>query len=157
MPVSQGALLHHTSLLVRDLDATAGRLAAALGVRWNCWTIAPEHCFVHGQPSAFTFRAAFADLGGSSLELIAPHGGHSVYEEHLARHGEGLHHACLAYADLDVLRAAKADLLNQGFRVVQEGYTEGFFEFCYVQLTEPSVLLELLFIRELPPPEKTIG
>jgi catechol 2,3-dioxygenase-like lactoylglutathione lyase family enzyme len=157
MAVSDSAVLHHTSLLVRDLDAAATRLAAALGVRWNCWTIAPEHCFVHGQPSPFTFRAAFADVGGTNLELIAPHSGRSVYDEHLDRHGEGLHHTCLAYADLDTMRAAKADLLRQGFRVVQHGYTEGFFEFCYVQLTEPAMLLELLFIKELPPPEKTIG
>jgi len=40
--------------------------------------------------------------------------------------------------------------------MVQHGYTEGIFEFCYFELTEPNMLLELLYLKELPPPEKTI-
>ncbi|HPG11949.1 MAG TPA: VOC family protein [Chitinophagaceae bacterium] len=157
MPVSNSATLHHTSILVNDLELTAEKLAKQLSVTWNIWTITPEHCFVNGEPSPFSFKAAFAQVGEGNLELIAPHTGHSVYNEHLKVKGEGYHHTCFAYANLESMRSAKEELLKQGYKMVQNGYTEGFFEFCYMELTEPNILLELLYLKELPPPEKTIG
>jgi Glyoxalase/Bleomycin resistance protein/Dioxygenase superfamily len=157
MPVSNSAALHHTSVLVNDLEVSAAKLAKTLSVAWNVWTIAPEHCFVHGEPSPFSFKAAFAQIGGANFELIAPLSGHSVYNEHLAAKGEGYHHCCLAYADLESMQSAKNELLSQGYKMIQNGYTEGFFEFSYFELTEPNMLIELLFLKELPPPEKTIG
>jgi len=41
--------------------------------------------------------------------------------------------------------------------MVQHCYTEGIFEFCFFELIEPNMLIELLYLKELPPPEKTIG
>ena len=157
MNVSNSAILHHTCVLVNDLEKSAEKLAKTLSVTWNLWTIAPEHCFVNGESSPFTFRVGFAEVGGANLELIAPHTGHSVYDEHLKLKGEGYHHACFAYADLESMQAAKDELQKQGYKMVQNGYTEGIFEFCYFELTEPNMLLELLYLKELPPPEKIIG
>lgn len=157
MSVSNSATLHHTSILVKDLEKTALALVKSLSVSWNIWTIAPENCFVNGEPSPFSFRAAFAQVGNSTLELIAPHTGHSVYNEHLQSKGEGYHHSCFAYADLGSMQSARDELKQQGYKMIQHGYTAGFFEFCYFELTEPKVLIELLYIKELPPPEKTIG
>lgn len=157
MAVSNSAALHHTSIVVNDLEKSAEKLAKTLSVSWNVWTITPEHCFVNGKPSPFSFKAAFAQVGGATLELVAPHSGHSVYNEHLKSKGEGYHHTCFAYADLETMQAAKNELQKQGYNMLQLGYTEGFFEFCYFELTEPNMLLELLYLKELPPPEKTIG
>lgn len=157
MSVSNSATLHHTCILVNDAEKSAAKLAKTLSATWNIWTIAPEHCFVHGEPSPFSFKAALAQIGGASMELISPHSGNSVYNAHLKLKGEGYHHTCLAYADLESMQSAKAELLSQGHNMIQHGYTEGFFEFCYFELTEPDMLLELLYLKELPPPEKTIG
>ena len=157
MPVSNSATLHHTSILVRNLELSAAKLAKTLSVSWNIWTITPDHCFVHGKPSPFSFKAAFAQVGGANLELISPSSGNSVYDEHLELNGEGYHHTCFAYQDLETMQAAKKELQEQGCKMIQHGYTEGVFEFCYFELTEPSMLLELLYLKELPPPEKTIG
>jgi catechol 2,3-dioxygenase-like lactoylglutathione lyase family enzyme len=157
MPVSSSATLHHTCVLVKDIEESAERLSRTLSVPFNFWTIAPEHCFVHGNPSPFAFRIALATVGGASLELVSPQSGQSVYDEYLTQKGEGYHHVCLAYADLQSMQSAKEELISQGYNMVQNGYTEGFFEFCYFELTEPCILLELLYLKELPPPEKTIG
>jgi len=157
MPVSNLATLHHTCILVNDLESSAEKLAKTLSVTWNIWTITPEHCFVNGTPSPFSFKVAFAQIGGANLELIAPHSGKSVYDEHLKEKGEGYHHACFAYADLESMQSAKKELQEQGHKMVQNGYTEGIFEFCYFELTAPAMLLELLYLKELPAPEKTIG
>jgi catechol 2,3-dioxygenase-like lactoylglutathione lyase family enzyme len=157
MPVSNAATLHHTCVLVKDIDKSAEQVSRTLSVPFNFWTIAPEHCFVHGNPSPFTFRIALAAVGGANLELVSPDTGQSVYDTFLEQKGEGYHHVCLAYADLASMQSAKEELKSQGYKMIQHGYTEGVFEFCYFELTEPNMLLELLYLKELPPPEKTIG
>ncbi len=157
MAVSKNATLHHTGILVNDLEKSAEKLARTLSVSWNLWTITPDHCFVNGEPSPFSFRIGFAQVGGANLELISHHSGNSVYEEYLKLKGEGYHHSCFAYSDLESMQSAKEELHSQGHKMVQHGYTEGIFEFCVFELTEPNMLLELLYLKELPPPEKTIG
>jgi catechol 2,3-dioxygenase-like lactoylglutathione lyase family enzyme len=157
MPVSSSATLHHTCVLVNDIEKSAEALAKSLSVTFNLWTIAPEHCFVFGKPSPFSFRVALATVGGANLELVSPATGESVYDDHLKQKGEGYHHVCLAYPDLESMQSAKEELKGQGYQMIQHGYTEGAFEFCYFALTDPNMLIELLFLKGLPPPEKTIG
>ena len=69
MPVSNSATLHHTSIVVSDIEKSAEKLARTLSVTWNIWTITPDHCFVNGEPSAFSFKAAFAQVGIITLVL----------------------------------------------------------------------------------------
>lgn len=157
MSVANSATLHHTCILVNDVEKSAEKLAKTLSVTWNLWTIAPEHCFVNGEPNPFSFKIGLAQVGGGSLELVSPHTGYSVYDDHLKLNGEGYHHSCFAYADLESMQSAKEELEAQGYKMIQYGYTEGIFEYCYFELTEPNILLELLYLKELPPPEKTIG
>ena len=160
MAIPPAATLHHTSFLVRDVETTARRLSDALGIGpWNVWTIAPEHSMVRGQPSTFSFRAALATVGTGTFELIAPHSGHSVYDDYLAQHGEGFHHTCLMYPSLDAVRDAKAELRLQGREIIQEGSAGDVFDFGYVVFPEIDSLVELLYldISKLPPPEAIIG
>lgn len=151
---------HHTCFLVRDLEGAAQRLSDALGIGpWNVWTIEPAECYVRGEPTRISFRAALATVGGGTFELIAPHGGHSVYDEHLSRHGEGFHHTCLVYASMEAVRAAKAELRQQGREVILEGWAGDVFDFAYVSFPEIGSVVELLYLdaSKLPPPEAVIG
>ena len=153
------AALHHTCFLVRDLEGTAQRLSDALGIGpWNVWTIEPAECRVHGQKSPFSFRVALATVGGGTYELITPHSGRSVYDEHLAKHGEGFHHTCLVYPSLEAVREAKAELLRQGRELVQDASGGDVFEFGYFHFPEIGSLVELLYLdpAKLPAPERVI-
>lgn len=152
--------LHHTCFLVRDLEGAAQRLFDALGIGpWNVWTIEPAECYVRGEPTRFSFRAALATVGGGTFELIAPHDGRSIYDEHLSRHGEGFHHTCLVYPSMEAVRAAKAELRRQGREVIQEGWAGDVFDFAYVSFPEIGSVVELLYLdaSKLPPPEAVIG
>lgn len=151
--------LHHTCFLVRDLEGTAQKLADALGIGpWNIWTITPAECKVHGQESPFSFRAALATVGGGTFELVSPHSGRSVYDEHLETYGDGFHHTCLAYPSLEAVREAKAELLGQGRELVQEASAGDVFDFGYFRFPEIGSLVEVMFLdpTKLPPPEAVI-
>jgi catechol 2,3-dioxygenase-like lactoylglutathione lyase family enzyme len=155
--VSNLASLHHVCFLVDDLEKSAASLARSLSVRWNIWTIEPQNCLVHDESSPFSIRLALAEVGDGIMELIAPLRGESVYGEHLRAKGEGFHHMCFSYPDLASMQAARDMLLEQGYTMIQQAFTQGQFEFCYFKLDEADIVLELLYLKELPKPEKTIG
>jgi hypothetical protein len=134
-------------------------MADAFGIGpWNVWTIEPAECRVRGRNSPFSFRVALAAVGGGTYELITPHSGRSVYDEHLERHGEGFHHTCLVYPSLETLREAKAELRRQGREVVQEATGGDVFEFAYFGFPEIGSLVEVLYLdgAKLPAPEVVI-
>jgi hypothetical protein len=149
---------HHTSFVVRDVDATARQLVASAGIGpWHVWTITPVAATLRGRPIALSFRVAMAEHGGASYELIAPVSAESVYVEHLETRGEGFHHTCHMFASRDALREAKATLVAGGRELTQEGDLGSLGEFCYFLLPEIGASLEFLFLEGLPPPEKCIA
>ncbi|MBP9144075.1 MAG: VOC family protein [Thermoanaerobaculia bacterium] len=153
------AALHHTCFVVRDLEGTAQRLADALGVGpWAVHTIVPTRSRVHGVETPFTFRVALCAVGGGHFELVSPHTGRSVCDEHLEEHGEGFHHTCLVYPTVEAVRAAKAQLIAQGRECLQEGSADDAFDFAYFQFPEIGSAVEVLFLdpSQLPPPDAVI-
>jgi catechol 2,3-dioxygenase-like lactoylglutathione lyase family enzyme len=159
MPIPAPAALHHTCFLVRDLEATAQRLADSLGVAaFEVRTIVPAWSRVHGKECPFTFRVALGMVGGAAFELVTPHTGTSVYDEHLATHGESFHHTCLVYPTIGALREASAELKRQGRVAIQEAGAGDLFEFAYFDFPEIGSAVEVLFldIAEMPPAEAVI-
>jgi len=152
-----GTTLHHTCFVVRDVEKTAAALAESGIGPWGVWTIEPVATTVRGREVPFSFRVAFASVGGSNFELLAPHEGESIYVGHLEANGEGFHHTCVAYPIREAMREAKAELVRQGREMVQSADMGELGEFCYFDIPEMGALLELLYVTELPPPEKTIG
>lgn len=134
-------------------------MADAVGIGpWNIWTITPSECRVRGQVSMFSFRVALATVGGGTYELITPHSGRSVFDEHLEEHGEGFHHTCLVYPSLEAVREAKAKLRRQGREPIQEGSAGDVFDFGYFRFPEIGSLVEVLYLdaARLPAPEAVI-
>jgi hypothetical protein len=114
---------------------------------------------LYGKASPSSFRIGFATVGGGTFELVAPHSGRSVFDEHLEKHGEGFHHTCFLYPSLEALRQAKAELLRQGREIVQEASGGDVFALAYFRFPEISSLVELLYLdpAQLPAPEAVIG
>jgi hypothetical protein len=55
------------------------------------------------------------------------------------------------------MREAKSELLSQGRELIQGGSVGDAAEFAYFMIPEIGSIVELLYLGELPPPEKTIG
>jgi hypothetical protein len=155
--ITESATLHHTAYVVNDVEKTAGALAESGIGPWNVWTIEPVATTVRGREVPFSFRVAFASVGASNFELLAPHTGESIYLGHLETNGEGFHHTCIAYPSREAMQESKAELVEQGREIVQTADMGDLGEFCYFHIAEIGSLLELLYVTELPPPEKTIG
>ena len=156
MGVGDTGSLHHTCWVVNDLEQVAQSLAESLSIQWGVWTIEPAECTVHGEEVPYTFRLAVARVGDSNMELIEPLEGLSVYVEHLQSKGEGFHHTCIIYPTREAMRAGRDELANQGREMIQNGGAPGAVEFCYFDMPETGSVLELLWLGELAPPEKTI-
>jgi methylmalonyl-CoA/ethylmalonyl-CoA epimerase len=149
-------------LVVKDSEATARRYWEEFGIGpWRFYTIDPSNTSgmtFRGKPVKHSFRAALARIGEVTLELIEPLAGSSVYAEHLATHGEGLHHLALAVEDYD---QAREYLRGRGYAELQHGRPFDVNEYSYLD-TNPA----LKFITELssdeaadkpfPPPERTL-
>jgi len=155
--ITESGTLHHTCFVVRDVEKTATELADSGIGPWGVWTIEPAATTVRGREVPFSIRIAFAQVGASNYELLAPHEGDSIYVEHLAANGEGFHHTCIRYPSRDAMRDAKAELERQGRTMVQSADMGDLGEFCYYDIPEIGSLIELLYFTELPPPEKAIG
>ena len=110
------------AMMVRDLDAAMQR-------HWDDFGIGPWDIYVfdaskvqdytyRGKPATHSCLIAITWRGETQLELIQPLTGYSIYDEHLERRGEGLHHIKLFYADC---HKAVADFAHRGYPVIQSG------------------------------------
>lgn len=147
-------------LVVKDSEATARRYWEELGIGpWRFYTLDPTNTpgmTFRGEPVKHAFRAALASIGDVALELIEPLSGSSVYAEHLATHGEGLHH--LAFAVEDYGRACEY-LTSRGYGELQHGRPFDINDYSYFDTSGTLKVITELSSEEdkpFPPPEWTV-
>lgn len=134
--------------IVYDLDAAVRRWSEQLEIGpWTGYRLGPprlKDMRYHGAEVEFSFRHAFAWQGELQFELIEPLSGQSIFADHLARHGEGLHHVGTFVDDHD---AAVATATAQGFTLLQgaRGYgLEGDGAFAYFERRDLPLIVELI-------------
>lgn len=108
--------------VVRDIDRTMHRYWDEFGIGpfdlYTCGPPAVRDSIVRGKPSDHTYLLALTWLNEVQLELIQPLTGHSIFDEHLDKHGESVHHVKLYYPRcVDALR----EFAGRGFEVIQSG------------------------------------
>lgn len=117
----EGATMQ-VAMIVRDLDAAMRRHWEDCGIGpWDIYQFEPgkvANYLYRGKPATHTCLIAICWSGDTQLELIQPLTGYSIYDEHLERRGEGLHHIKLFHADC---AAAVARYAARGYPVIQCG------------------------------------
>jgi len=107
--------IHHIAIVVRDLDAALEFYRDVLGLEMTERREVPEE----------GVEIAFLPAGEGEIELLRPLDEGSGVARFLEKRGEGLHHICLAVADVEAamerLRAAGAQLLSEKPRVNVHG------------------------------------
>lgn len=107
--------IHHIAIVVRDMDTALAFYRDALGLEMTERREAPEE----------GVEIAFLPAGEGEIELLRPLSDEGGIARFLDKWGEGLHHVCLAVADVEAtmerLRAAGAQLLSEEPRVNVHG------------------------------------
>jgi len=142
-------VITQVGIVVRDIEATAAAYADVFGVPVPGISVtAPKedsHVRYRGGETDARAKLAFFRLGQVSIELIEPVGEPSTWAEHLAAHGEGVHHIAFRVEGMD---ETIAYLEGKGLELVQRGdFTGG----CYAYLDGSGplkVILELLASRK---------
>jgi methylmalonyl-CoA/ethylmalonyl-CoA epimerase len=83
--------LDHVAMVVGDTETALAHFSGRLGMR----VIESERLEVP------PVRLTYLDTGEVTLQLVEPLAGNDPLREHLAEHGEGLHHVCFEVDDLE--------------------------------------------------------
>jgi len=136
------------AIVVRDLDEAVRRWVGELGIGpWTGYRLeAPrlKEMRYRGEEAEFSLRHALAWQGDMQFELVQPLDGPSIFADHLAFHGEGLHHVGKYVPDHP---AAVAEALAAGFTPLQSarGFgAEGDGAFVYFERPGLPLILELI-------------
>ncbi len=139
------------AIVVRDLEATMRTYVEGYGIGpWSIYEFNPD-TVSEMAPAESAWRLAVTMVGSVQWELIQPLDDKSIYAEHLARHGEGLHHVAVGGAGFDeTLTQAKSN----GRRVIQGGHYNG-VTFAYLSTDEDLGAITEIFDwpDDLPPQE----
>jgi methylmalonyl-CoA/ethylmalonyl-CoA epimerase len=122
----EGKTLCQIGIVVRDLEKSRAAWADLLGCdppriieTADRARTGIEH---RGQPTDARARLVLFDLGPITIELIQPIGEPSTWSEHLARHGESVHH--LAF-HVDSIEKRQNALEDRQLPLVQHGRFPG--------------------------------
>ncbi|MEJ2009313.1 MAG: VOC family protein [Acidobacteriota bacterium] len=108
-----------------------------------------------GKKTPLKLKMAFGDIGGVQIEWIQPVEGHSVYNEFLSTHGDGVHHLAYQMPSPAVMEEQIQYFKTRGVGVVQSGTwkgQEGGGRFAYLD-TAPEgggITIELVYNPDWP-------
>ena len=121
MTLTSGAVFQ-LCWVVADIDAAERHLTEHFGVaKWlriPDVAFTPETATLRGEPADYVIHVSLGYAGRQQLELIQPVSGNSLYAEHLADRGPGLHHVAWVPDDFD---ATVAEAGRRGMAVTQRG------------------------------------
>ena len=137
------------ALVVEDLDATVANYWRLFGIGpWHFYTYARplvKEMSYRGRPADYAMRVALANIGPLRIELIEMASGDTIYAEHVAEHGYGVHHLGVL---VDDMRAALAQAEAAGLTMTQDGAgfgRDGDGHYAYLDSEEAiGVTLELI-------------
>jgi methylmalonyl-CoA/ethylmalonyl-CoA epimerase len=136
------------ALVVDDLDDAVRRWTDQLGIGpWTAYRLEPprlKDMRYHGAEVQFSLRHALAWQGEVQFELVQPLEGPSIWADHLAEHGAGMHHLGKYVNDHPTAVSAA---LAAGFEPLQSarGFgAEGDGAFAYFQPPGLGVVIELI-------------
>jgi methylmalonyl-CoA/ethylmalonyl-CoA epimerase len=99
--------IDHIAVVIHDMDAALNFWQKALGL--------PLSATEHNEQEAVD--VAFLPVGESRIELLKPTTDDSGIGKYLAKRGPGMHHICLAVADIE---AAVAQIISSGFEMIND-------------------------------------
>lgn len=112
--------VYQLGVIVRNMNQAIAYYAQFMGIQpWYRGNVDEQETFYRGKKVNMDVDMVFAYSGKLMIEVIeVKGGGDNIYSEHLAAHGEGLHHLGFEVSDFDA-KMKKVEAL--GIPVIQHG------------------------------------
>jgi methylmalonyl-CoA/ethylmalonyl-CoA epimerase len=114
------------AIVVRDVDAALQTYVHEYGIGpWDIYEFNSgnvEGMVKDDESADYAMRIAITTVGTVQWELIEPLDDRSMYAEHLAEHGEGLHHVGVGVRSYDDTMGV---VRSKGHKVLQGGHYNG--------------------------------
>jgi catechol 2,3-dioxygenase-like lactoylglutathione lyase family enzyme len=142
------SMLHHLSLVVRDIDAAVGFFESVGIGPFTEYPPMAEYTRLHVPDEAgfFDTRIRFAQNRPVQLQLVQPGQGGSIYRDFLEKNGEGVFHLGFVVPNID---AAEAAAKGMGLAVISSGRRENGSGFAYFDTADQCGVT--LLARQSPP------
>ena len=109
-------------VVVKDVDKTIDYYSSTYGIGpWRTVEINHPEVQVRDKTHFWKAKLAFASMGPVEIELIQNIDGRSIHSEFLDEGREGLHHLDFFFSDEDEMNRTIAELVKDGFEVIQGG------------------------------------
>jgi catechol 2,3-dioxygenase-like lactoylglutathione lyase family enzyme len=149
-PVKPFSVLHHLSLVVRDINA-AVRFLESVGIG-PFFEYPPLSEYtqlnVPDQEGFFNTVIKCVQIGPVQLQLVQPGAGRSIYKDFLEKNGEGVFHLGFVVPDIDT---AEAGIKDMGLKVISSGRRANGSGFAYFDTADKCGVT--LLVRQSPPAE----
>jgi catechol 2,3-dioxygenase-like lactoylglutathione lyase family enzyme len=142
------SVLHHLSLVVRDIDA-AVRFLESLGIG-PFFDYPPMKEYtrlqVPEEEGFFNTVIKCAMIGPVQLQVVQPGEGRSIYKDFLEKKGEGIFHLGFVVDDIE---RSEAEARSMGLEVISSGRRDNGSGFAYFDTVESCGIT--LLLRQSPP------
>jgi len=142
------SVLHHLSLVVRDIDQTV-RFLESIGIGpFFEYPPMTEYTKLNVLDTDGFFNTVIkcVQLGPVQLQLVQPGEGRSIYKDFLEKNGEGVFHLGFVVPDIDT---AEAKGKYMGLEVISSGRRANGSGFAYFDTAEKCGVT--LLVRQSPP------
>jgi glyoxalase/bleomycin resistance protein/dioxygenase superfamily protein len=136
-----GGRIDQIGIVVPDLKTAMDGYIASLGVTFQVFQVDESMADFSGSSPQFRIRFAVAPAGLSSIELIQPVAGTTIYSVHLQARGPGIHHLGVY---VDSLPDAKKGLRQRGYKALLEGSIRNLGQFAYFEAPDMHCIVEPL-------------
>jgi catechol 2,3-dioxygenase-like lactoylglutathione lyase family enzyme len=147
-PVKPFSVLHHLSLVVRDINTTVPFLES-LGIGpFFEYPPMTEYTKLNVPDKEGFFKTVIkcAQIGPVQVQIVQPGEGRSIYKDFLEKNGEGVFHLGFVVPDIDTAEAGGKDM---GLRVISSGRRANGSGFAYFDTAEKCGVT--LLVRQSPP------
>ena len=132
---------HHVGIVVSDLDRAMNAYIANFGYTFFQFEVNEGNASLGKSSPSFKLRFGLGQFGVNLIELIQPVSGTTLYAQHLAQRGPGLHHVGFSTTDL---AAARKQFEACGYNCLQNGRINGLVDFSYYDARELACIVEPL-------------
>lgn len=142
------AQLHHISIVVRDIDATA-KFYESIGIGpFKSYPPIQEYVKIDvpDKEGFYNLTIKCAQIGPVELQLIQPGKGQSLYRDFLEKKGEGVYHLGFVVEDIET---SDAEVKAIGLDVISSGRRKNGSGFSYLDTADKAGVT--LLIRQSPP------